>query len=65
MMGDCKIGKKIANDAEVRKVGNHLLGVVAGTGDKVLTVEKIAAAAKVKGARGKALALQAVPHWGA
>jgi hypothetical protein len=41
---------------EVRKVGNHLLGVVAGTGNNVLTVDKIAAAAKAKGSRGKALA---------
>jgi hypothetical protein len=32
------------------------VGVVAGAGDKVLTVEKDAAAAKAKGARGKALA---------
>jgi hypothetical protein len=54
LKGAAKVGKKVANSKAVRGVANHVLSV--GLGSNNVTVEGISAAAKAKGAKGKARA---------
>jgi hypothetical protein len=49
--------EKLANDSVVRKVRNRLLGVIDGTNNNALAVEKIAVASKAEGSGVKARAL--------